>query len=161
MQPRGERQTLADTCAAVVTAGGGGGSGGAASGSGGVFVAFTKGLPNRFLAPKSVPAFFAARGAEDSALPGQTALAGAAGAPLAPTAAPAPSGGGKWLVGEVTAIEGPLVASSGTASDHWQPVLAADRRACRAAYSYYAINCSIAVAPGLMVMTLMMVMRRR
>lgn len=122
MQPRGECQTLVDTCAAVATAGGGGsGGGGVAGGSGGVFVAFTKGLPNRFLAPKSVPAFLAARAAEEQATPGEAALAAradAAGAPLAPTAPPAPSGSGKWLVGEVSAIEGPLVASSGSASDH-------------------------------------------
>ncbi|KAG8466829.1 hypothetical protein KFE25_008208 [Diacronema lutheri] len=86
--------------------------------SAGVFVAYASGLPNRFLAPKSVAAFV--RGARDGGQADSAAVgAEDAAAAGAMAAVPAAGSGGTWFVGEVRAIEGPLVASGDAASDRF------------------------------------------
>mmetsp|Transcript_2283 Transcript_2283/g.5893 ORF Transcript_2283/g.5893 Transcript_2283/m.5893 type:complete len:160 (-) Transcript_2283:125-604(-) len=90
------------------------GAGGSGSGSApSCYVAYTKGLPNRFLAPASVPAF-----AKASVRP--TVDASAGDVDVTDAGDEVPSGVGavacarKWLVGEVRRIDGPLVATEGS-----------------------------------------------
>lgn len=94
----------------------------APAGASGCFVAYTKGLPNRFLAPACVHAFFrgaAAAAAAHAGAEGGAAQGGAGAESAEPGAEPAGAAsaatgagaGGKWLVGEVRRVDGPLVAA--------------------------------------------------